>query len=139
MVKMVKLVTGGKGTGKSKRMIQMANELSQVGKGHVVFINEDRRPMYDLKYQIRFVSMDEYPKFDENRFLGFIYGILSCNHDIEVIFIDGLQNIINIDFAGTLDFINTMDILSHKFQIKVILSVSCDIEDLPEEYKEWVI
>ena len=97
MVKVVKMVTGGKGSGKSKRMIEMANELIDCGKGHVVYIDIDKRPMYDLQHQIRFTSMDDYPARGEKGFLGFLCGMIANDHDIEAIFIDGLLKILGLD------------------------------------------
>ena len=136
---MVKLITGGKGTGKSKRMIEMANELTKISKGHVVFIDDDKRPMYDLKYAIRFISMDEYPVLDQKGFWGFLCGMISCDHDIEAIFIDGLIRIINTDIQSAFEFIKEINILSQKFQIDFIISMSCAENELPAELKEYNI
>ena len=136
MVKMVKLITGGKGTGKSKRMIEMANELTKTVKGHVVFIDDDKRPMYDLKHEVRFVSMDEYPVVGENGFLGFLCGMISGNHDIEAVFVDGLLNILNVDVKVAVSFIEEIKTLSQKFEIDFIISINCAVDELPEGLRE---
>jgi len=135
---MVKLITGGKGTGKSKKMIGMANELIKTGKGHVVFIDDDKRPMYDLKYEVRFVSMDEYPIKDPKGFHGFLCGMISSDHDIEAIFIDGLLSIIKVDIKAVVDFLKEINVLSQKFEIDFITSINCVESDLPEELKEYI-
>ena len=49
----MKIVYGPKGTGKTKVVIADANALVESAKGHVVFITDTNRYMYDLKYQIR--------------------------------------------------------------------------------------
>lgn len=135
---MVKLITGGKGTGKSKRMIAMANELIKTGKGHVVFINDDKRPMYDLKYEMRFVSMDEYPINDPKGFHGFLCGMISSDHDIEAIFVDGLPNIIKVNDKTPVDFLKEINMLSQKFEIDFITSLNCVESDIPEELKDYI-
>jgi hypothetical protein len=46
VVHMVKLLVGQKGTGKTKRMIALANERIGKSDGSVVFINKNHRLMY---------------------------------------------------------------------------------------------
>ena len=134
---MVKMVTGGKGSGKSKRMIEMANELINRGKGHVVYIDIDKRPMYDLQHQIRFTSMDDYPARGNKGFLGFLCGMIANDHDIEAIFIDGLLKILGLDINSLKSFMSEIKMLSEKFDIDFILSISCDQNELPEDLKEY--
>ena len=57
---MVRLVVGTKGTGKTKKMIEMANHRAEESKGNIVFINKDHRLMYDLNHNIRVITMDDY-------------------------------------------------------------------------------
>ena len=70
---MVKLMVGHKGSGKTKAMVDLANDLVQTSDGSIVFINKDHRLMYDLKYRIRVVSMEDY-EFVNNvvEYIGFI-------------------------------------------------------------------
>ena len=53
---MIQILAGEKGEGKTKRLIDMANEAGKTSNGHVVFIDDDSRHMYDLHYNIRFVK-----------------------------------------------------------------------------------
>ena len=48
---MVKLLLGHKGSGKTKQMIDLANESVESSKGSVIFINKNHRLMYDLRYK----------------------------------------------------------------------------------------
>ena len=45
---MVKLIIGRKGSGKTKKMIDMANDYVRDSKGSTIFINNDRRLTCDL-------------------------------------------------------------------------------------------
>ena len=84
---MVKLLLGGKGAGKTKEMIAFANDKVEVKKGDIVFINKNDRLNFDLKYDIRLISMIEYPYIENiDGFIGFLYGIQSGNSDIESIY-----------------------------------------------------
>ena len=88
---LVKVFAGHKGSGKTKQMIEMANDMVDTAHGSIVFINKNKRLTYDLKYQIRVVSMDDFETITNiDEYIGFIYGIISSDHDIEVIFIDGI-------------------------------------------------
>ena len=57
---MVKLIVGHKGSGKTKQMIELANDTVDNSKGSVIFINKNSRLMYDLKYSIRVVCMEDF-------------------------------------------------------------------------------
>lgn len=88
---MVKLLVGRKGSGKTKSMVTLANDRVESSNGSVVFINKNHRLMYSLKYKIRVVCMEEYEDItNSDEYIGFIYGIISSDHDIEVIFIDSI-------------------------------------------------
>ena len=90
---MIQILAGEKGQGKTKKLIDMANEASKTVDGNVVFIDDDSRHMYDLHYGIRFVETSKYKICSYEVLIGFIYGILSQNGDIQKVFIDGLGNI----------------------------------------------
>ena len=88
---MVKLLVGHKGSGKTKQMIQLANDMVDTCHGSLVFINKNSRLTFDLKYQIRVICMDDFPHItNSDEYIGFIYGIISSDHDIDTMFIDGI-------------------------------------------------
>mgnify|MGYP000977615083 CR=1 FL=1 len=91
---MVKFILGVKGSGKTKRMIEMANESGRTAKGNVVFIDRDRNRMHDLNRNIRLIETGDFQIENLKSFYGFICGIISQDFDIENIYIDG-QKIIN--------------------------------------------
>ena len=88
---MVKLLVGHKGSGKTKQMIELANESVETSKGSIIFINKNHRLMYDLKYRIRVICMEDFEHVtNSDEYIGFLYGIISSDHDIETIFIDSI-------------------------------------------------
>lgn len=92
---MVKILAGEKGEGKTKRMIDMANAAGKEAKGNIVFVDDDNSHMYDLHYSVRFVETPKFIMEDPQVFRGFVCGILSQNSDIETIYIDGLNHIMD--------------------------------------------
>ena len=75
---MIELILGKKGSGKSKKIVEMANNLVSETDGDIVYIDDDSRCMYDLKHEIRFVNCSEYHVDDINMFYGFVCGIISA-------------------------------------------------------------
>jgi hypothetical protein len=130
-IKMVKLVIGNKGTGKTKKMIEMANERQENSKGSVIFINKNHRLMYDLGHDIRVVSMDEYEHItNSDEYIGFIYGIISSNHDIEVIFIDSILKQADVSVNDIPEFLARLRTISEKYNMEFNVSLSIEKDDL---------
>ncbi len=137
---MIQILIGEKGEGKTKRLIDMSNEAGKLSDGHIVFIDDDNRHMYDLHYNIRFVDTTGFRMEDQRIFFGFIGGILSQDGDIEKIYIDGLNNIVKYMTDDDLfAFINELEKLSEKANVDFIMTISRDKETIPEALKSYLI
>ncbi len=137
---MIQILIGEKGEGKTKRLIDMANEAGKLSDGHIVFIDDDNRHMYDLHYNIRFVDTTGFKMEDQRIFFGFICGILSQDGDIEKIYIDGLNNIVEYMTDDDLfSFINELERLSGKANVDFIMTISRDKNTIPEAIKSYLI
>ena len=137
---MLLILIGEKGEGKTKRLIDMSNEAGKLSDGHIVFIDDDNRHMYDLHYNIRFVDTTGFVMEDQRIFFGFICGILSQDGDIEKIYIDGLNNIIKYMTDDDLfAFINELERLSEKANVDFIMTISRNKETVPEAIKSYLI
>ncbi|MDR2355700.1 MAG: hypothetical protein LBE16_05850 [Clostridiales Family XIII bacterium] len=128
---MVKLIVGPKGTGKTKRMIALANDRAEESNGSVIFINKNQRLMYDLKYKIRVVCMDDYEEItNSDTYIGFIFGIISSDHDIEAVFIDSILKHADVGKEDIPEFLDRLAKISEKYEIEVIVSLSVQPEEL---------
>ena len=137
---MIQILIGEKGEGKTKRLIDMSNEAGKLSDGHIVFIDDDNRHMYDLHYNIRFVDTTGFVMEDQRIFFGFICGILSQDGDIEKIYIDGLNNIVKYMTDDDLfAFINELEKLSEKANVDFVMTISRDKETVPEALKSYLI
>ena len=137
---MIQIIAGEKGQGKTKRLLDMANEAGKVANGNIVFIDDDKRHMFDLSYSIRFVETSSFIMDDHRMFYGFIRGILSQDNDIEKIFIDGINNIIKkITLEDFLNFIDELEKVSVEYGVDFIMIISIKVEDLPESVKKYLI
>lgn len=128
---MVKLLVGHKGTGKTKQMIDLANEEVENSKGSIIFINKNSRLMYDLKYRIRVVCMEEYEHItNSDEYIGFIYGIISSDHDIETIFIDSILKHADFSLGDLPEFLSRLRTISKNYGMDFIVSLSAEKEEM---------
>jgi len=130
---MVNLLVGHKGSGKTAKMIDMANASLNEVSGSVVFINKNHRLMYDLKYRIRVVCMEDFEQVTNvDEYIGFLYGIISQDHDIERIFIDSILKHADVHIEDLPGFLERLDGISVKYGIDFFVSVSADREEIGE-------
>lgn len=137
---MVQILAGEKGVGKTKRLITMANEASKESNGCVVFVDNDNSHMYDLHYSVRFVDTPRFIMESPQVFRGFVCGILSQNSDIEKVYIDGLNHIVDkVNDEDFITFINELDTLSQQTETDFTMIISCKGEDLPREVQTFIL
>ena len=137
---MVKILAGEKGEGKTKKMIDMANAASKEAKGSIVFVDDDNSHMYDLHYSVRFVETPKFIMDDPQVFRGVVCGILSQNSDIETIYIDGLNHIVNkVTDEEFVAFIQELDKTSKEAEMDMVMIISRKTDLLPAEVQQYLI
>jgi len=128
---MVKLLVGHKGSGKTKQMIDLANNLVENSKGSIIFINKNQRLMYDLKYRIRVICMEDFEHVtNSDEYIGFLYGIISSDHDIETIFIDSILKHADFKMSDLPEFIDRLKDISKNYGMDFVVSVSAEKEEM---------
>ena len=128
---MVKLLVGHKGTGKTKQMIDLANDTIEKSKGSVIFINKNSRLMYDLKYRIRVVCMEDYEHVtNSDEYIGFLYGIISSDHDIETIFIDSILKHADFSLGDVPEFLERLADISKNYGMDFVINLSAEKEEM---------
>lgn len=136
---MVEVICGKKGSGKTKRMIALANQSVGNSKGNIIFIDDDTRYMYDLERGIRFINASEYDIKEANAFIGFLNGLRAQDFDLQVVFIDGFLKILDTEIFLLSDFFKRLQAFAKANDVRVVVSVSGDAADMPEYVKELVI
>ncbi len=129
---MIHLIYGSKGTGKTKQIIDSANNSASSAKGVVVYIDKDSGRMHDLDTSIRLVDAVSYGVESQCQLISFIKGMLAGNFDIEKIYIDGSAAITKSALVDMQCFYNGLSELSSKYEVGFVVTVSCDKADLPE-------
>lgn len=129
---MIKVIYGAKGTGKTKMMIDAANAAISEAKGHMIFITDTKRYMYDLEREIRFIDVSEYDVAGEAALCGFIKGVIAGNHDNEYVYIDGVVRIAGKPVEEMAAFFYMLEKVAKNNNLVVTVSVSAAKEDLPD-------
>lgn len=133
---MIQVLCGQRGAGKTKALIEMANKRVDGNKGHIVFVDDDKRIMFELHRNIRFISTSDYNLRNHHNFYGFLCGILSSNYDIDTIFVDGLANIINLDIEDAAYLFYELESLEKEYGVDFIISVN--EEEMVECMRKYV-
>ena len=135
---MIKVIYGAKGTGKTKMMIDAANAAVEQAKGHLIFITDSKRGMYDLEREVRFIDTSEYDIAGEAALCGFIKGVIAGNHDNEYVFIDGTVRIAGKPVAELAAFFYMLDKVSQTNNLTITVSVSAAKEELPDFVAKYI-
>ena len=134
---MITLILGKKGSGKTKKLIDMCNKATVESDGNVVFIEKDSTLTYDISHKARLAVADEYAIKGFGAFYGFIAGMCAGNYDITDIFVDSTLKIGGSELEELADFIEKLGKLSGKTETNVVLSISADKNDIPERIAEF--
>lgn len=134
---MIQIITGQTGEGKTKQMISLANEQSKILKGQIIYVDSTTQHRFDLSHQIRLIEATTFPISPQD-FFGFLCGILSSNHDIELIFIDELVKIALLGIDELVSFVEKLKKLSDKYNVKFIIGASCSKKEIPDHLLSYL-
>lgn len=134
---MIRVILGDKGSGKTKRLIDITNEALKSEHGNILFIDDDKRYMYDLRHEIRFVDASEYPvayKCRANEFLAFLCGMLSADFDLNMISVDAFKKLVKtpLDDPEMEEFFENLEKLGEDHHCSFILSISAADDEVPQ-------
>lgn len=132
---MITLIVGKKGSGKTKKLIERANEAVKTSDGNVIVIEKGLKLTYDISHQARLVDSDAYGIKGSDALYGFVSGICAGNYDVTDIFIDSTLKIIGSDPETLKEYAEKMSVLSQQAGVKITQLVSLTADELPEGVK----
>ena len=127
---MVTLIIGKKGTGKTKKLIALANETAAASTGNVVVIEKGAKLTYDITHKARLIDADSFGISGYGEYYGLVAGIKSGNHDVTHIFGDATLRIGTRNYDELYAFFERIAKIS---DVEFIFTVSADKEELPEK------
>ena len=134
---MIQLIIGGKGSGKTKKMIDMINESAKTTPGNIVSIAKSMKLTYDIDHNARLIDVDEYKIEGYEMLYGFMAGILAGNYDIVEIYLDGVLKLGNHDMEGLGTLLDKVNALAGD-SVKVVVTVSADMAQLTDGVKKYL-
>ena len=128
---MITLIIGNKGSGKTKRLIQLANEAVEKSNGNVVVIEKGAKLTYDVSHKARLIDIEQYNVSGFDAFYGFLSGICAGNYDVTDIFVDSTLKITGRDFEALADFVAKANELASHSEVTIVMLISADASELP--------
>lgn len=135
---MITLLTGKKGSGKTKRLIEATNAAVAASKGNVVVIAKGANLTYDITSQARLINIENYGIAGVEAMTGFVKGICAGNYDVTDILIDSTLKIIGTDLAALEAMVQTLEVLAEKASVKIVLSVSASDDEIPAAIAQYI-
>lgn len=136
---MVQIISGKKGKGKTKHLIDKANADVKQAHGNIVYLDKNSKHMYELSNKIRLINVSDYNIETSDGFIGFIAGIISQDHDLDTMFLDSFLKVSCMEGKDISEVIDKLDAIGKKFDVTFVLSVSLDEAELPENAKSKIL
>ncbi len=132
---MIKILIGGKGSGKTKTLIELTNNAAETSNGSVICIEKGDKLTHEITYKARLIDSDYYLVTDAEALCGFIAGILASNSDITDIYVDSALKICGNDVAAFEEILPKLDKLTK--DIKLVMSASIPVDECPDSIKAY--
>ncbi|NLK75921.1 MAG: twitching motility protein PilT [Clostridiales bacterium] len=136
---MIQIIVGEKGKGKSKILIEKANSEIISAKGNIVYLDKSNKHMYELSNRIRLINVRKHLVENQSEFLGFICGIFSRDNDIQSVYLDSFLTIAFVTEDNLKYVLEKMEKISEQYKVDLILSMSMNYNQLPDDAKKYVI
>ncbi|MCD7743898.1 MAG: twitching motility protein PilT [Lachnospiraceae bacterium] len=137
---MIQLILGNKGKGKTKILLDKANTEIKTAHGNVVYLDKSAKHMYELNNRIRLIDISGFELNSSEEFIGFIYGVLSQDHDLEQMYLDSFLTIAKVEEPSEANAIlDKLAGIGEKFGVSFIISISLQSGDIDSKFKETII
>lgn len=128
---MVKLIIGKKGTGKTKKLIDLANMAVDKSNGNVVVIEKGSKLTYDVTHKARLIDTEHYAITGYDAFFGFLSGLCAGNYDMTDVLVDSTFKIGGQNIEEFVAFVEKINTLSSRTDTQFTFLVSADESELP--------
>ncbi len=137
---MVSIIMGLKGSGKTKKLVDLVREAVNEETGDVVVIEKERKLTFDIPYQARLIDAGDYDIGSYEFLKGLICGVHAGNYDITHFFIDNFYKLVNDKSGEALEgFIAWLERFSDQEKITFVISISADPALVPESVRKYTI
>ncbi len=136
---MITLLTGKKGSGKTKKLIELANAALEKSQGNVVVIEKGQKLTYDISHAVRLVDSDAYDIKGAGALFGFISGICAGNYDVTDILVDSTLKITGTGAEVLEELVPELEKLAQAADTNLVLLISAADEEIPASAAKYVL
>ena len=136
---MVQLIVGNKGKGKTKQLLERVNTEIKSASGNMVYLDKSSKHMYELNNKVRLIDVSTYPLRNSNEFIGFVYGIISQDHDLEAMYLDSFLKIACLEGQDVTDTLEHLKKIGDLLHLTCTITISLEEKDIPESMKECIV
>lgn len=133
---MIRYILGAKGAGKTKWLIDHANEDHEGGNGNIAFVEVDDDHIFSLDYNVRLINATEYNLTNLDEFYGFLSGMFAMDYDLEKVYVDGMYKVMDLSIEDLTDLANRLESLGMENR-QIYINVNYVEADFPEELKQY--
>ena len=134
---MIKLIIGNKGSGKTKKLVDLVNSCVENSDGNVVCVEKEPKLTYDISSKARLLETETYGINGCKAFYGFLAGICAGNYDVTDVLVDATFKIVGREYEKLPQFFEMLSELSEATDVNFYFTISCDKEDLPVEIFDY--
>ena len=135
---MIQVITGKRGSGKTKILLEMIDTAVAQSIGDIICIEKCMKLTYSVNHKVRLVDAERYNIASYDMFYGFVAGVLAGNYDIKEVFVDGILKIGGRDYEALGKTLEKLDILTGN-EVTLVFTVSEDSDLLPESVLKYLI
>ena len=135
---MVKLIMGLKGSGKTKKLVELVKEAVESETGSVVCIEKDKNLTYDVPYTARLIHASEYGIETNELLRGFISGLHAGNYDITHVFIDNFYKMLSDTSNEAVEaLLDWMENFSVRESVKFTISATAEPDSVTDGIRKY--
>ena len=121
---MIQLIVGEKGKGKTKILLDKVNSEIKNAHGSIVYLDKSTKHMYELNNKVRLIDVSSFKLASSQEFIGFLYGVISQDHDLEQMYLDSFLTIAKTDEASAGPLLEKLQEMGEEYGITFVISIS---------------
>lgn len=136
---MIKFILGTKGSGKTRWLIENANEDLKSGNGNIAFVEVDDDHIFSLDYNVRLINATDYKLDSVDAICGFLCGMMAMDYDLEKVYVDGIYKVVDLNVEELESIENKLSKIKDSEKIEFFINVDLVKEDLSDKLKAMSI
>ena len=127
---MIKIIIGKKGSGKTKKLLDLVNEATAKSLGNVVCIEKGDTLTFSVTHKARLIDADAFGISGYGEYYGMVCGIKAGNHDVTHIFGDATLRIGTRNYDELVAFLERVAKID---DVEFLFTISADKDELPKK------